>query len=176
MQLCESCQKRHATVRVTEVFEATEPGATPDPPRETHLCEDCLRGLELPHGTAVKKGPLKIMQMIQATRAPRRPVPSCKSCGMSLEEFRRKGRLGCPGCYEAFQVPLLEVLERVHGARRHVGRLPGLSDSELERLQSLADLRQQLEVAIREEAYESAARLRDEIQTLEAGGGGREPV
>ena len=62
-----------------------------------------------------------------------------------------------------------ELLERVHGARTHVGRVPGTSEKELERLQQMTDLRQQLEVAIRDEAYESAARLRDEIRALEGG-------
>jgi protein arginine kinase activator len=94
---------------------------------------------------------------------------------MDLEEFRRRGRLGCPKCYEVFKAPVGELLERVHGARQHVGRLPGVSDGELERMQSLAELRQKLEVAIREEAYENAARLRDEIQQLEAQAARQEP-
>jgi protein-arginine kinase activator protein McsA len=37
----------------------------------------------------------------------------------------------------------------------------------LEREQRLVDLRRKLETAIREEAYENAARLRDELKQLE---------
>jgi protein arginine kinase activator len=87
---------------------------------------------------------------------------------MDLDDFRRRGRLGCPTCYETFQAQVGELLERVHGARSHVGRVPGVSDEELERLQALADLRQRLDLAVREEDYENAARLRDEIQGLQA--------
>ena len=86
---------------------------------------------------------------------------------MGLEEFRRKGRLGCPKCYDAFGSHLVELLERVHGARQHVGRLPGATEADAERVRRLQDLRLKLESAIREEAYESAARLRDELKQLE---------
>lgn len=169
--LCQHCQKHEATVHVTELTEVAQAGLEPQTNiSERHLCERCTNSLGLPHVTVPKKGPINILQMI-ATAAvhQRRAQPSCKQCGMDLEEFRRRGRLGCPSCYEVFKVPVGELLERVHGARQHVGRVPGVSDAELERLQNLAQLRQDLEVAIRQEAYESAARLRDEIQALEAG-------
>ena len=58
----------------------------------------------------------------------------------------------------------------MHGSTQHIGRLPGVSEAEWNRMQDLAELRQELEVAIREEAYENAARLRDKIQHLEADG------
>ncbi|MCH2103693.1 MAG: UvrB/UvrC motif-containing protein [Planctomycetes bacterium] len=97
----------------------------------------------------------------------RRKELKCKSCGMSVDEFRSKGRLGCADCYEVFKGPIAELLERVHGALEHVGRVPGLSDDDLERMQALSELRRELESAIREEAYESAASLRDRISQLE---------
>jgi protein arginine kinase activator len=87
---------------------------------------------------------------------------------MSLAEFRSKGRLGCPKDYEVFRAHLDPLLLRVHNASAHRGRLPGMDEGTRQRLQQLSDLRAKLEAAIREEAYESAARLRDEIQELEA--------
>ena len=60
------------------------------------------------------------------------------------------------------------LLLRVHNAQTHRGRLPGETEPTRRRLQHLSDLRSKLEAAIREEAYESAARLRDQIQELEA--------
>lgn len=175
MNLCENCNKYQASVRVTEVAGGapSEPGA-PYSVQERHLCEMCAQSMQLPQ-TPSAKGPLNIFHMLYTARRTRRQgLPACSECGMDLEEFRRRGRLGCPKCYEAFKLPVGELLERVHGARQHVGRLPGVSDGELERLQALADLRQKLEVAIRAEAYESAARLRDEIQQLESKGAARQ--
>ena len=48
-----------------------------------------------------------------------------------------------------------------------MGRVPGTSEAELVRVQRMSDLKQKLETAVREEAYESAARLRDELKALE---------
>jgi protein arginine kinase activator len=144
---------------------------------EQHLCEVCAQTLELPHAPALQKAQLDIWKLLQITakQTRRKGGPTCGGCGLHLEEFRRKGRLGCPQCYEAFAAHLGEVFERVHGARQHVGRLPGTdvappapSDAlALDREKRLVDLRQKLEIAIREEAYENAARLRDELRQLE---------
>ena len=86
---------------------------------------------------------------------------------MTLAEFRQRGRMGCPKDYELFAPQLQELLERVHGATRHVGRRPGVDEGTLARMQRVTELRHALETAIREEAYESAARIRDELKTLQ---------
>lgn len=178
--LCQNCQKHSATVRVTEVQSVPEGPHSGDAPTQSavdrFLCEICAQAMQLPHNIS-SKGPLNILQMLKtASRSKRQNLLACASCGMDLEEFRRRGRLGCPKCYEVFKLPVGELLERVHGARQHVGRVPGVSDGELRRLQALAELRHELEIAIREEAYENAARLRDEIQAIEGRGQPQEPV
>jgi protein-arginine kinase activator protein McsA len=78
---------------------------------------------------------------------------------------------------------IAELLERVHGARLHVGRLPGAAHvpaaqaseqasgqapEQATREARLTQLRAKLAEAIRAEAYESAARLRDELRALES--------
>jgi protein arginine kinase activator len=160
--ICESCNKFPASVRVTDLIHSVEPdpagGDAAPAVQERLVCEMCAQAMQLPK-TAASKSTLNIFQMLHSARRPRRRgLPSCASCGMDLDDFRRRGRLGCPTCYETFQAQVGELLERVHGARQHVGRVPGVTDEELERLQNLAQLRQDLEVAIRQEAYESAAR------------------
>lgn len=137
---------------------------------EHHLCEICAQTKDLPHtqspGTAVQANVWKLLQ-ITAEQKRRREELKCKGCGMSVDEFRSKGRLGCAECYEVFRGPIAELLERVHGAMQHIGRVPGLSDDDLERMQRLSELRRELDAAVREEAYESAAGIRDEIDSME---------
>ncbi|MBK7643158.1 MAG: UvrB/UvrC motif-containing protein [Planctomycetes bacterium] len=171
--ICQKCQKNEATVLVTEI----EPAATSTEPQkpgvhELSLCEVCAQALDLPHAPAAKKSPVDIWKLLQlsANQARKKSGPACPSCGMTLEEFRKKGRLGCSRDYEVFRTELGEVLERVHGSVQHSGRIPGTSAGAPgdERVELL---RQELEHAIRSEAYESAARLRDEIRALEGGGG-----
>jgi protein arginine kinase activator len=166
--ICQNCQKNVAAVHVTEI---EEPDPTQDdagPIHEQHLCEVCAQMTDLPHVPALKKTVADIWKLLQISNQTRRKSDvSCKGCGLTLEEFRKRGRLGCASCYVAFGAQIGELLERVHGARVHVGRLPGTSPQELVRMQHMNDLQQRLEVAIRDEAYESAAALRDEIKALE---------
>jgi protein arginine kinase activator len=168
--ICQNCLKNAATVHVTEILQQPAQADAPTPQvHEQHLCEVCAQTMELPHAPSAQKAQLDIWKLLQLTaqQTRRRGGPTCAGCGMGLEEFRRKGRLGCPKCYDAFGAHLSDVLERVHGARKHVGRLPGASPEDVERSRRLVELRQRLETAIREEAYESAARLRDELRQLE---------
>jgi protein arginine kinase activator len=167
--ICQSCQKSPASVHVTEI---AEPAASKGKPKlkvqEQHLCEVCAQTSDLPHVPVLKKTVADIWKLLQISNQARRKADvTCGRCGLSLEEFRKRGRLGCSECYTAFRPQIGELLERVHGARVHVGRLPGTSAQDLEHQQQMNDLQQRLEVAIRDEAYENAARLRDEIKALE---------
>ena len=53
----------------------------------------------------------------------------------------------------------------------HIHRVPGIGEGELERIQRVTDLKSELELAIRDEAYERAASIRDELKLLETGDG-----
>ncbi len=173
--ICQNCQKNAATVLVTEISSVPETDAGEAKQAEVHeqhLCEVCAQALDLPYAPISKKSPIDIWKLLQlsANQGRKKPGPACPSCGMTLEEFRKKGRLGCAQDYEVFRTHLAEVLERVHGAVQHSGRIPG-SSSPAGGNERLELLRQELGNAIRAEAYENAARLRDEIRALEDGGG-----
>lgn len=164
---CSGCKKSVATVHVTEIQEESE-GAKRTV-REQHLCEACAQSVGLPHSPVQNKTMADIWKLLQisAQKARKRKALTCPHCKMTLEELRARGRLGCPKDYEIFGEYLGELLERMHGAREHVGRLPGLGEADLERIQRVQGLKQELERAIREEAYERAASLRDELKELE---------
>lgn len=181
---CQNCHKNPATVHVTDLG-GSAAAEGENPVQERHLCEVCAQALDLPHMAQPKKTVADIWKLLQisaqATR--KKGGPACPHCGMTLEEFRRKGRLGCAKDYEVFGPHIAELLERVHGARLHVGRLPGSASvtasepaavpaeqapAQATREARLTQLRAKLAEAIRTEAYESAARLRDELRALES--------
>ncbi|MEM7517821.1 MAG: UvrB/UvrC motif-containing protein, partial [Planctomycetota bacterium] len=68
---------------------------------------------------------------------------------------------------QVFEKPLAELFERMHGSTEHVGRTPGADPDQLALRQRLTELKKNLECAIRDEAYESAAKIRDELRQLE---------
>lgn len=170
--LCQNCNQNPATVHVTEIDhtppKAASNGSPPSAPKiqEQHLCEACAQAAKLPHLPI--KGVAEIWKLLQASaqRSKREVGIVCPDCGMSLMEFRQKGRLGCPKDYEVFGAQLRDLLERIHGSNRHVGRVPGLDEAGTARMQRVTELQSALESAIRDEAYEAAAKLRDELRSI----------
>lgn len=173
-QTCEHCHKNVATVTVIEIpprnpSNAGDGSQNKPAPREQNLCEICAQAKDLPHAPVAKKGIPDVWKLLQASGAKAGPRVelACPDCGMTLAELRKRGRIGCANDYEVFAKEIHEILERVHGATEHVGRIPGLSPDDLNRMQTISTLRRDLDHAIREEAYESAARIRDELEALE---------
>lgn len=164
---CQACQAKQATVHVTELVPSAEaPGKLQV--HEKHFCPACAQGMDLPTAGVPKKV-MDIWKLLQqSSRRPRGDgALACPDCGMTLGEFRQKGRLGCPRDYEVFGEHLEGLLTRMHNADRHVGRGPGVDEQEMQRMNRIHSLRERLEEAIREEAYEHAAALRDELRHLQ---------
>lgn len=115
----------------------------------------------------------------------------CDKCGMTYEDFINTGKFGCDNCYEIFSNKISPVLKNIHGGNRHVGRgitnhlneTRGITEqiknktsktNEVEEVSpksaqnnKLEELKTNLKMAIQEERYEDAAKLRDEIKKLE---------
>jgi len=166
---CQICEKKPATVHVIEVLEVPKSASEPYKRRDKHVCEGCAAVMDLPHAQVAKKNVIDIWKLLQqsAQRSVQEGGLRCPDCGMTLAEFRSKGRLGCPRDYELFRQHLEALLQRIHNASEHTGRLPGVPQEELDRMRTIHELRERLEAAIREEAYEDAARLRDELAEME---------
>lgn len=161
--LCQHCNQAKATVHITDTV--------PDK-RERHLCEDCAEK----EGVIVKQQQQTTNAILQEFIKHKSGVSgaddrSCPHCGITFREFRVKGQLGCPNDYEAFRPLLTPLLERVHGgSNHHVGKVPCTADATVQRQAGLVRLRRDLQEAIEQENYELAARVRDQIQELEASG------
>ena len=110
----------------------------------------------------------------------------CHTCGMTYNDFRKIGKLGCSDCYAAFRNVLLPLLKSIHGSTHHTGKEPlkvtpipqaEEKDSVVSRqpqkvklpnkANRIAELRIRLKKAIGAEEYEQAAILRDRIHALE---------
>jgi protein arginine kinase activator len=174
MQYCTACQKAIATIVVMDLTNGAVSGSQ-------HVCAACAEQL----GIAQPKLPPKfspemledLLGGLKASKpaAGRARIEACPGCGMTPTEFRAKGRLGCPRCYEVFRGDLMPLLQRIHESQSHRGRLPTRSPSLAPSLapapedQALTDLRRRLEDAVRGERYEEAAKLRDDLRRAERG-------
>lgn len=91
----------------------------------------------------------------------------CPVCGITFQEFRDKGRLGCPNDYTFFEEELEPLLMNVHGELEHCGKTPATTVPTLDLGTSIIKLRRAMKEAIDAEDYERASKLRDQIRTLE---------
>ncbi len=91
----------------------------------------------------------------------------CPDCGIKFVDFRNNHRLGCSRDYQVFQAELMPLLENIHGETRHVGKTPRRYPQTKQAEAELTQLRQRLKRAVEREDYEEAARLRDQIKTVE---------
>lgn len=152
---CQQCNDR-ATLHITEI--------EGDGYNELHLCFKCaqkyLQNSE--DGDAVTSSPVPEAEGVKTVS--KKP---CPVCGITFDEFKSSGRLGCPHDYEAFREDLRPLLENVHGASRHVGKVPRRLPADTRAQTQLIQLRQEMQQAIAVEDYERAARLRDQIDSLD---------
>jgi protein arginine kinase activator len=160
--VCDNCQERDAVVNLTTIENNVV--------RQLHLCERCAaeRGVET--SVATPKHPLgEFLHAVQQQSVPASSdAGRCSFCGQTMRDFRETGRMGCARCYVTFESSMRELLRRVHGGPKHIGRpYRAPNDSVLERASVLGELREKLRRAIEQEQFEMAAELRDRIKVLE---------
>ena len=168
--ICESCHQNLATVHLTEIVQKYK--------KETHLCEECAKSKGVPYktqfsvkefvgGVGKKEEPPVLASPPAPSAAPLEFAEPCPSCGITFAEFRSSGRLGCPTDYDHFKRGLVPLLEKIHGAVQHTGRVPARVGARIERQRLIAALQRDLSQAVEREEYERAAELRDKIRGLE---------
>lgn len=173
--ICDECKKRPATVHFTKIINGHK--------TEMHLCQECARekgdfdfftipefsfqnflaGLLQGGGSymglpTVPEGDTGIR--ISSTK-------TCENCGLDYPSFMKSGFLGCSVCYSQFASQLEPILRKIHGATRHVGKVPRKTGGTLRIRREIEELRAQLQRHIAKEEYEKAAEIRDKIHAME---------
>lgn len=161
---CDNCGSGDAVVHLTQIVN--------NEMSTFHLCERCAaeKGLEATPEPLTFPLTGFLAQMGEGGGGAAEPAQSqrCSFCGLSFSDFRETGRLGCPQCYTSFESHLRGLLRRIHGGTQHMGKVylpPDPTATEMGK--RLEVLRGKLQRAVDAEDFERAARLRDEIRTLE---------
>ena len=182
--LCDNCGKREANVRYSENINGVK--------KELHLCEECSQKLgitdmnfNMPVDFSSFLGDFiedfatpEFMPLLQEVKQLK-----CDNCGYTFDDIVNSGNLGCGSCYSVFEDRLDPILKRIQGSNRHVGRIGKLIDNKIDskiegkkqkeetiktnEQDKLSKLKEDLKQAIKDERYEDAAKIRDEIKKLE---------
>ncbi len=176
--VCQKCQSSEATVHTTTIVNGNS--------TESHLCVKCSGDA----GQVLSAMPPEVQGLLQQMLGGQGLVPllnmpgmpgvpaqpagegvsgrACPHCGITLDDIRRTGKLGCPHDYSVFGETLSQVVAVAQdGAQRHIGKVPEGASAETRRtvLQArVDDLQRRLESAVFREDYEGAAKYRDEIK------------
>ena len=179
--LCDNCGKREANVRYSENINGRK--------KELNLCEECSHKLGIDQmdfsmpidfsnffeGFMDNFGSNEFIPMLSDLK-----TLKCNSCGYTFDDIANTGRLGCKDCYDVFQDRLDPIIKRVQGSNKHVGRIGKIIDSKIDNkntgnkeekvkqpISEKEKLEYELKEAIKEERYEDAAKIRDEIKKLD---------
>ena len=179
--LCDNCGKREANVRYSENINGRK--------KELNLCEECSHKLGIDQmdfsmpidfsnffeGFMDNFGSSEFVPMLNELK-----TLKCNSCGYTFDDIANTGRLGCKDCYSVFEDRLDPIIKRIQGSNKHVGRIGKIIDSKIDNknaknkeekvkqpISEKEKLENELKEAIKEERYEDAAKIRDEIKKLD---------
>ena len=91
----------------------------------------------------------------------------CDFCGSAFSDIARSGKAGCYQCYSVFAEELRPTLQKLHGSASYEGALPESASIEAKKARQVSELKARMQEAIDRQAFETAAKLRDELKNLE---------
>lgn len=159
--LCQMCKSKSATIHLTEISNGHR--------TETHLCAECAAQQGIAIQAQIPINELLNTLLSSASSGTEKPISekTCPECGMTLSRFSKESLLGCPHDYQVFDKELLPLIAKSHnGKTQHCGKTPKHIPDTQQRDLLLRRLRRDLEIAVKSEDYETAARLRDQINQL----------
>lgn len=181
--LCDNCKKREANVRYSENINGRK--------KELNLCEECSEKLgisKIDFNMPIDFSSFFGGFMEDFSTPEFKPLFNeiktlkCNNCGFTFNDIADTGKLGCSNCYDVFEDRLDPIIRRVQGANRHAGRVGKIIDEKIEKKivdksnkdnritetkeNKLKKLQEELKQAIKEERYEDAAKIRDEIKKI----------
>ena len=162
---CEVCGRRESVIHVQQIIG--------NETIDMHLCDICAQD----RGVSQKddKVELSLSQLLTGLLqvkegGEQESQNECSTCGTKVADLRKEGRLGCPGCYASFASEIRKMHQRLSGAVRHRGKLPQSLKTYKELLIDRERLKSQLTDAVKNEDYETAAVLSDQIKSIERTG------
>lgn len=164
---CDSCGKENANVHMTSIVNGVK--------EEHHYCQQCANQNEQGKGSMFSSmfddsffnNQFFANVMYPQSALGNSKLITCPQCGMTISAFNHQGRLGCDRCYEVFQPHLVPLIKRIQGSTSYEGSIPQRGAADLKVEQTIKELRNELIQAVKEEQFEKAAQIRDEIKSLE---------
>ncbi len=179
---CENCGRNEANVKYTQIINGEK--------KQMFLCEECSQKLGI--NDLHFNMPINFTSFLSDFFNDMNDISlmptlgeesniKCRKCGLTWDDFLHTGKFGCSNCYNDFELRIDPILRSMQGATNHIGRLgevrqgndvkqnidDKIQKEENENVRKIEKLKNDLKQAIKEERYEDAAKIRDEIKKEE---------
>ena len=168
--LCEKCGKREAEVHVKQVFNQQV--------RECNFCRECAK--ESGHMDILKNSfdgffsfngddlNMFFNPLLKKDKNDARQE-RCPGCSRLYKDFAGSAKAGCAQCYTTFFAQMTDIISGFHHSLEHTGKIAKNAGKDAKKRNMINKLKLKLEEAVKNEEYEVAAKLRDEIKSLKGG-------
>ena len=166
MRKCDKCGAENANTHVKTIINGEF--------REYDLCSACAHKLGYSNPFADMESEFSHMlgSFFGNVLPARTQSTRCEFCGSTYAEIANTGQVGCAHCYELFADRLNPSIVRIHGNAAHCGKhskaaAQARAEHAETKEEKLRRLQSQLDEAIKQQEFERAAELRDEIKEME---------
>lgn len=159
--LCDKCKKNPAVAHIKTVINGMV--------YEKHLCEECAHEEQagITFDNPFSSFFSSFFDGLPSTHEDTKVCPNCKT---TLSDILNRGKIGCSECYKTFESDLIPYIKRIQGSSEHIGKgksaPEGQTVAENDNETTIGKLKNELQLAVKEERYEDAAKLRDKISKL----------
>ena len=165
--LCERCENNEAVMQVSIIEKGKK--------RMLYICKDCAGKMMGNQFSFLMQSPFQMMSHFWGDfdMEPHQNTSQriqCPVCGLTYQDFMRRGRFGCSHCYDTFREQLIPLFKDLHYAPAYCGKIPNCADLVAGKDKILI-LTREKEAAVAREDYERAAQLQSEILALKGKGG-----
>lgn len=176
---CQKCGKENANTHIKTIINGDY--------KEYILCPECAKEMGYNNFFADMENDFSTLlgSFFGNTLPARSQATHCPTCGSTYYDIADSGKVGCANCYTTFIDLLMPSIRRIHGNTTHCGKKSFADRNIKERIDvngesketsnknrsKIADLKAQLSQAVEIQNFEEAAKLRDEIKSLEDNNG-----
>jgi protein arginine kinase activator len=158
--LCDICGENDAVVKVQRSWGRQH--------EELMLCDACAVQLGIePESTMPAPSVEELVSGAFTTDPDADDAVRCDGCGRLYRDIRRTGEVGCAQCYAVFEGQIRSILERRPSPAQHAGKYPERLLVYKRFFVDRERLRRRLEAAVAAEDYEQAAKLRDQLSSMD---------
>ncbi len=153
--LCDKCKKNKANIQYSQVINGLKV--------DYNLCKNCFDKINYSNSFFYNFFPSSNLVDNYSKNY------VCNICGNTFEHFKNSGKIGCANCYKVFREKLNPIFNSMQAKNIHTGKVPKNLETYKPNLDNIDLLKEKLNIAIKNEDYEEAIKIRDKIKEIERG-------